>query len=54
MSIRVTQKSYKVSTSSPRSFSSRSYTSGSVPTSAPRPSPGWAAAATSRVAWAPA
>uniref|UniRef100_A0A8D0NFV0 Keratin, type II cytoskeletal 8 n=1 Tax=Sus scrofa TaxID=9823 RepID=A0A8D0NFV0_PIG len=28
MSIRVTQKSYKVSTSGPRSFSSRSYTSG--------------------------
>ncbi|CAK7299348.1 Keratin, type II cytoskeletal 8 [Vulpes lagopus] len=28
MSIRVTQKSYKVSTSSPRAFSSRSYTSG--------------------------
>ena len=28
MSIRVTQKSYKVSTSAPRSFSSRSYTSG--------------------------
>ncbi|XP_029089586.1 LOW QUALITY PROTEIN: keratin, type II cytoskeletal 8-like [Monodon monoceros] len=28
MSIRVTQKSYKVSTSSPRSFNSRSYTSG--------------------------
>ncbi|TEA37209.1 hypothetical protein DBR06_SOUSAS210448, partial [Sousa chinensis] len=47
MSIRVTQKFYKVSTSSPRSFSSCSYTSGSVPTSAPRPSPGWAAAATS-------
>uniref|UniRef100_A0A8C7AHF2 Keratin, type II cytoskeletal 8 n=1 Tax=Neovison vison TaxID=452646 RepID=A0A8C7AHF2_NEOVI len=28
MSVRVTQKSYKVSTSSPRAFSSRSYTSG--------------------------
>ena len=28
MSIRVTQKSYKMSTSSPRAFSSRSYTSG--------------------------
>ncbi|XP_011792917.1 PREDICTED: keratin, type II cytoskeletal 8-like [Colobus angolensis palliatus] len=28
MSIRVTQKSYKVSTSGPRAFSSRSYTSG--------------------------
>lgn len=30
MSIRVTQKSYKVSTSGPRAFSSRSYTSGPV------------------------
>ncbi|CAD7690434.1 unnamed protein product [Nyctereutes procyonoides] len=45
MSIRVTQKSYKESTSSPRAFSSCSYTSGPAPESVPPPSPGWAAAA---------
>ncbi|KAF3825023.1 hypothetical protein GH733_005657 [Mirounga leonina] len=41
MSIRVTQKSYNMSTAGPWAFSSRSYTSGLAPTSVPPPSPGW-------------